>query len=42
VLLDRDVEIAVLDRGLQSARDGRGSVVWLEGEAGTGKDAPAR
>jgi DNA-binding CsgD family transcriptional regulator len=37
VLLDRDVEIAALDRGLAAARAGAGSVLWLEGEAGAGK-----
>lgn len=37
MLLDRDVEIAALDRGLESARAGHGAVVWIEGEAGAGK-----
>jgi DNA-binding SARP family transcriptional activator len=38
-LLERDDELAVLDRCVASARRGRGSVVLVSGDAGVGKSA---
>src|ERR1022692_1149870 len=41
-LLERISELAALDRSLAKARDGRGSLVLVSGEAGTGKTALVR
>ena len=41
-LLERAAELAVLERSLARARDGRGSFVLVSGEAGTGKTALMR
>ncbi len=40
-LLDREVEVALLDERLARMGDGLGGIVWLEGEAGIGKSALA-
>jgi predicted ATPase len=39
VLVGRDDELAVLDGLVAGLRDGRGRVVWVEGEPGIGKSA---
>ena len=36
-LVGRDVEMALLNQAIQRLRDGRGSIISLRGEAGTGK-----
>ncbi len=41
-LLERTAELAVLNRSLAKARDGRGSLVLVSGEAGIGKTALVR
>jgi predicted ATPase len=42
VLLERASELATLERSLAKARDGRGSLVLVSGEAGVGKTALVR
>src|SRR4051812_4604028 len=38
-LVERDAELAAVDRALAAARDGSGAAVVVEGEAGIGKSA---
>jgi DNA-binding CsgD family transcriptional regulator len=41
-LLEREEELAALDRGVEAARGGRGAVVLIRGEAGMGKTSLVR
>ena len=38
-LLEREAELAALERTLEAAGDGDGSMLWIEGEAGVGKSS---